>query len=139
MDDFLSDDQALMNTIKCINDNPNSKWFASMCIHSYDGINYYRNHTPLWNDRMGYGVNTISSPSVITLKNDSDILLFNEDYIWLMDCEYYQRCYDKFGLFTTIPKITIINRITDNRLSATLSDHHKNNEINKLTKIYAES
>ena len=56
------------------------------------------------------GKNTISSPSVLTIKNEKP-LLFDEKLIWLMDVDYYKRCYNKFGNPKIINNINVVNRI----------------------------
>ena len=38
--------------------------------HSQDGVNFYRPFYPNYNDQIHLGKNTISSPSVLTIKND---------------------------------------------------------------------
>lgn len=116
-DDFLYNEYALENTHKSIINNSDKNWFASTCEHSNDGTSYYRLFKPVWNDKMIFGVNTISSPSVITIKNDSNKLLFDKNYIWLMDCDYYQRYFNKYGPPVFIDDITVVNRTWTNQLT----------------------
>jgi len=127
-DDFLYDYDSLKNTNDTISKNPNSNWFVSKCQHSNDGIVFYRENTPSWNDGMLFGNNTISSPSVLTIKNDDSKILFDKEYTWLMDCDYYQRCYNKFGLPTIIPFVTIVNRTWENQLTNKISTERKEYE-----------
>jgi len=133
-DDFLYNDQSLENTHKVIIENSDKKWFASSCEHSNDGNTFYRPLYPKWDDRMLYGFNSISSPSVITIKNDSTRLFFDKDYIWLMDCDYYQRYFNKFGLPTIIPDITVVNRTWGDQLTNTIPDSVKKNEHYQILK-----
>jgi hypothetical protein len=133
-DDFLYDEFALENTHKIITENPDKKWFASYCEHSNDGVSFYRPFYAKWNDRMLYGVNTISSPSVITIKNDESRLFFDKNYIWLMDCDYYQRYFNKFGLPIIIPHITVVNRTWGSQLTNTIPNDVKENEHYQILK-----
>ena len=137
-DDFLFDDESLMNTYNSIVSNSESKWFISKCQHSNDGVTFYRENMPSWNDRMLFGNNTISSPSVLTIKNDDSKLFFDNDYIWLMDCDYYQRCYNIFGLPIIINHVTVVNRTWSNQLTNKISmdvKRYEHLEILKKHKI----
>jgi len=133
-DDFLFDENSLMVTHDSIKSNLDSKWFVSSCQHSHDGYSFYREFIPQWNDKMIYGNNTISSPSVLTIKNDENKLLFDKDYIWLMDCDYYQRCYNLFGAPTIINRVTVVNRTWPNQLTNELSFEIKNKEHYQILK-----
>ena len=127
-DDFLFDNESLMNTYNSIVSNNESKWFVSKCQHSNDGETFYRENIPSWNDRMLFGNNTISSPSVLTIKNDDSKLFFDNNYIWLMDCDYYQSCYNIFGLPIIINYVTVVNRTWSNQLTNKISEYVKSNE-----------
>jgi hypothetical protein len=135
-DDFLYNDHSLENTYKTINENLEKKWFVSCSEHSKDGFTFYRPFYPKWSDKMIYGDNSISSPSVIVIKNEDSKLLFDKNYIWLMDCDYYQRYFNKFGLPTIIPFITVVNRTWDNQLTNTISNDVKQNEHYQILKKY---
>jgi len=135
-DDFLYDVDSLKNTHDHILQNIDRKWFVSKCQHSNDGTTFYRENTPYWNDKMIFGNNTISSPSVLTIKNDDDKLFFDKDYIWLMDCDYYQRCFNKFNLPSIIPFVTIVNRTWKNQLTNKISSEIKNNEHIHILRKY---
>ena len=137
-DDFLFDNESLMNTYNSIVSNSESKWFISKCQHSNDGVTFYRENMPSWNDRMLFGNNTISSPSVLTIKNDGSKLFFDNDYIWLMDCDYYQRCYNNFGLPIIINHVTVVNRTWSTQLTNKISmsiKQYEHLEILKKHKI----
>ena len=133
-DDFLYNELSLENTHKVIIENSDKKWFASSCEHSNDGVSFYKPLYPKWDNRMLYGFNSISSPSVITIKNDNSRLFFDKDYIWLMDCDYYQRYFNKFGLPTIIPDITVVNRTWGEQLTNTITNDVKNNEHYQILK-----
>jgi glycosyltransferase involved in cell wall biosynthesis len=127
-DDFLYNDSSIDNTVKYINNNPGCKWLVSTSEHSNDGYNFYRTLRPRWNDDMWKGHNSISSPSVTTIKNDDEKLLFDEKLIWLMDCDYYQRYYNKYGMPIIIDDITVVNRTWQNQLTNLMSDWEKSQE-----------
>ncbi len=131
MDDYLYDKDALQSTVEAFRGN----WLVSACEHSKDGINCNRPMLPYYNHSIHTGNNTISSPSVLTIKNEGK-LLFNEGLIWLMDCEYYKRCYEKFGLPTILNKITVVNRISQYQTTSTLMEEVKMAEVRLMTEKY---
>lgn len=92
-------------------------WLVSGCNHTKDGLNFEREMTPSWNDNLVFGVNTISSPSVLAFRN-RNIELFDEKLIMLMDVEYYYRLYNKFGLPKFLNDILISNRCHNKQISA---------------------
>ena len=117
-DDFLFSE----NSLKQIADNfdfNKDKWLITGCIHSEDGTTLFKPFFPKYNRFIHLGNNTISSPSVLTIKNDSPIL-FDEKLIWLMDCDYYKKCFIKFGDPKIITEINIVNRIGSHQVSNTL-------------------
>ena len=91
---------------------------------------------PKYNDSIHTGYNTISCPSVLTVKNDIETLSFDEEYNWLSDCEYYRRCYDKFGLPTVLPNVCTVNRDAEVRTTNMMSDQQKHEEVLKMMQKY---
>ncbi len=124
-DDFLYS----RNSLQEIADNFNltkDNWLITACEHTTDGNSFIRPFYPRYNNLIKFGKNTISSPSVLTIKNKNP-LLFNEHLIWLMDCEYYARYYKKFGPPKILNKINVVNRIGSHQVSNTM--------VGKITKI----
>lgn len=117
-DDFLFDYLSLENIKSKIDDD--TYWLASACEHTNDGFDLYRPFYPKWNDDIDIGNNTISSPSVICIRNENP-LYFDEDFIWLMDVEYYKRMYDSYGEPTYIHNITVVNRTWNGSISSQIS------------------
>lgn len=118
-DDFLFDEHALQHTVDNF-DLEKDHWLVSACEHSRDGKTFTRAFYPKYNPKIHLGKNTISSPSVLTIKNDSP-LLFDENLIWLMDCDYYRRCYDAFGAPKILNTITVVNRIGEHQVTKLLA------------------
>ncbi len=108
-DDFLYDNKSLEETVKHF-DMEKDHWLVTACEHSKDGVTFFRPFYPKYNKNIHLGNNTISSPSVLTIKNDNPIL-FDVKLKWLMDCDYYKRCYDAFGEPKIVNTITAVNRI----------------------------
>ena len=135
-DDFLFGNNALENLKKHIDKNPNIIWIATACEHTQNGKDMYRPFYPSWNNKIHTGINTISSPSVITIKNTEEKFYFDEDLIWLMDVEYYKRMYDSYGEPSYLNTINVVNRTWSKSVSNNLSEERKNEEVIRLLKIY---
>jgi hypothetical protein len=93
---------------------------------------------PRYHDKIYLGQNTISCPTVMTIKNDNDMLLFDESLLWLVDVEYYKRCYDKFGLPTIINEIGAVNREQPNRVTNSMTKEIIDEETNRLANQYGK-
>jgi len=135
-DDFLFDEFSLQKTVDKIKESNLPAWMVSSCQHSEDGNNMIKSFYPEYNRRIHLGFNTISSPSVLTIKNDPSKIYFNENFKWLMDCVYYKDCFMKFGKPVIIEDITIVNRLWGNQLTNQLSNFVKEIEVLEASKIY---
>lgn len=136
-DDFLFDNNSLNEIKNFIDNNPDSKWIASSFCHTDDGKNFYRRIIPKWPEDypIWTGNNTIGCPSVITIKND-DVILFDENLNWLMDCDYYQKMFIKKGKPKILPIDTMVNRVVEDRLTNTISDSIKEKEYYMMFERY---
>ncbi len=115
-DDFLYDEHSLEQIASGF-DMSADNWMVTASEHSIDGEHFYRPFYPKYNNKIHIGENTISSPSTLTVKNDAP-LLFDENLIWLMDCDYYKRCYDAFGEPKILNSITVVNRVGPHQMSS---------------------
>jgi hypothetical protein len=135
-DDYLYDDLSLIKIKNYIDSNPDTNWLVTEFWHTNDGIQLYRKLTPSWPTMpIWAGNNSLGCPSVLTIKNDN-LILFNEDLNWLMDCEYYQRMYNLYGQPNILTESTMVNREVSDRLSNTISNEVRVSEFNKLKDIY---
>lgn len=119
MDDYLTHE----NSLQLINDNFAGRWLVTGCKHDPVG----EDHLPSWNDNMKIGVNTIGSPSVLTIKNE-DPFLFDESMTWLLDCDLYQRYYDKYGLPTILNDLNVTIGVGEHQATNRMGDQIKTNE-----------
>jgi len=130
-DDFLYDENSLSNQLKSFKGN----WLVTSCCH-YNGVDIYKPFTPKYHNKIQYGQNTISSPSVLMFRN-KDIIEFDENLFWLMDVDYYKRLYEKFGLPDICTYITVVNREHENQVSNTLATEEiKQKELNYVIQKY---
>ncbi len=114
--------------------NNDCGWLVSGCNHTTDGKTFSREMVPSWNDKILEGVNTISSPSVLSFKNNN-ILYFDEKLVMLMDCEYYHQLFLQYGKPFVLPNILISNRTHKHQISSTYSGN-LNDEIKYVKDKY---
>lgn len=115
-DDYLYDERALELIVKEF-ENDECMWLVCGCNHTHDdGLNHTNPMTPYWNDEIKRGVNTISSPSVLSFRNNNPCL-FDENLTMLMDCDMYQQLYVRYGLPTILPDCLVTNRIHQHQIS----------------------
>jgi hypothetical protein len=72
-----------------------------------DNLNYMC--LPTYNDNILCGYNTIGDPSCLTFKNEN-IIYFDVNLTWFVDCEYYYRLYKLFGnpyILSNTPNVVI--------------------------------
>lgn len=131
-DDFLMDSSSLEIISNNFTDNDN--WLVTGCCHLINGV-LDKPFYPQWNDKIHLGNNTISSPSVLTIRNKNK-LYFDDTLIWMMDVDLYKRYYLAYGLPKIINNINVVNRIWENQLSNTISINRKNEELQKMVKKY---
>jgi hypothetical protein len=117
-DDFLYHEKSLEEIVNAF-DMSKDSWLVTACTHSKDGVHFFNPFYPTYNDKIYLGKNTISSPSVLTIKNDHP-LLFDEKLLWLMDCDYYERCYRAFGAPHIVNTINVVNRVGDHQVTNTM-------------------
>jgi glycosyltransferase involved in cell wall biosynthesis len=132
-DDFLHNEYSIELIVNFFDEN--DKWLITSCLHTNDGINMFNEHHPKWNDKIHLGINTISSPSVLSIKNDVKER-FDDDLIWLMDCDMYKKLYDSYGPPKILPSVNVVNRLWGNRLSDTIPQSIKDNELIKMKLKY---
>lgn len=134
-DDFLWDENSLLDIKNEFEKNPDKKWLISSSEHTKDGKTFYRKFVPNCNvESLSKGVNTVSSPSVISFLND-DIIFFDENLIWLMDCDYYIRMYKKFGAPIILESVNVVNRVWEKQYNNIIPQQRKNEEMNYMNEI----
>jgi hypothetical protein len=115
LDDYLYGDTALEDVARNF-DLTKDYWMVSACTCSTDGINTFGNMQPKYHEKIYLGKNSISCPSVLTLRNNN-VLTFDKNLVWLMDCDYYKRCRNAFGLPKILGTINIVNRVGPHQTS----------------------
>lgn len=123
MDDYLTHE----NSLQMISDAFEGEWLVTGCAHN-PGTH---THLPVYNERIHEGINTIGSPSVLTLRND-DPLLFDETLTWMLDCDLYKRLYEKHGPPTILNDINVTIGIHEGQTTFILDEETKQREHDYL-------
>lgn len=109
LDDFLIDRSSLEKVSEVFDDEDVS-WVVTGTIHTRDGSNFFRPHIPYFHDEIHFGINTISSPSVVTLRRQC-WQPFDEALFWLMDVDFYKRMSIVWGRPQVLREILIATGI----------------------------
>tara|TARA_B100001989_G_C24389347_1_gene388446 strand:- start:33 stop:656 length:624 start_codon:yes stop_codon:yes gene_type:complete len=111
-------------------------WVVTGFAHTLDnGRTHYNPKLPVYNDRLLEGVNTLSSPSILAVRNGIGEY-FDEDLVMLMDCDMYYRLYKYHGEPIVLKDIHISNREHKNQTQRTY-DHLLPEEIEYLKKKHS--
>ena len=142
-DDFFYDDEALEKIVNEF-DNSDKMWLVNGCNHTQnDGHSFYWEMYPTWNDKLLKGVNTISSPSVVSAKAEVfKSIKFDENLVMMMDCDFYVNCDTKFGKPIFLNDVLISNRVHPNQISQQYQQssyqEKMSNELNYCKEKYAK-
>jgi len=132
-DDFFYDTGALKSIYDELFENEDTQWLVCGCNHtSNDGHTFYRDMMPQWNENILKGVNTISSPSVVAIKNGTKIK-FDEKLVMMMDCDFYYAMDRKYGQPIYLFENLVTNRVHKQQISYQFNENKKGRNM-KLKK-----
>ena len=136
-DDYLYNEHSLAD-IAAHFDLQKTTWLATPCIHSSESGSFFKPFYPRFNTKLVLGKNTIGAPSVIAIKNQNP-LMFDENLHWLLDCDYYERYFEAFGIPTITKEIGVVIRTGDHQLTNTVATRElrKKEYFYILKKYYA--
>ena len=136
-DDFFYDTEAL-EKIQIEFEDSSKMWLVNGCNHTKDdGYNFYWEMFPKWNDKMIEGVNSISSPSVLSMRKECfEKVRFDEKLVMMMDCDYYYNLKTNFGDPIYFEDVLVSNRVHENQISSTY-DKNIQDEIDYCLDKYA--
>lgn len=134
-DEFLYDNNSIENIKNIFTEKDDIYWLASGCVYGLDEYNIRGSMYPKYSEDIIMGINTIGSPSMLTIRN-TDLEYFDENLLWVMDCEYYKRMFDKFGEPFLLNKHQIFVAQHKDQVTSMLSQEIKNIEEDFLIKKY---
>lgn len=126
-DDFLCDSKALAKHAKAFAD-PGTQWLLCGSGVTQDGKTLERAMIPRMNPNLYLGRNTVSSPSVLSVRAGAG-LAFDETLIWLMDVDFYRRCADMLGPPCILEATLVANRLHGGQVSARVSPALRRREL----------
>lgn len=135
-DDFFCEDDCLETINKKI-ESENSKWgvCASKDVNA-DSNDREERRIPYYYDEILSGINSIGEPSVSFFINDG--IFFDENLIWINDCEIYYRLFHTYGPPSIIAdKYYVAIRRWDGSVSSTITGVINEREISYCKKKYA--
>ncbi|MEM6587118.1 MAG: glycosyltransferase [Pseudomonadota bacterium] len=113
-DDFMNGSEALAQIAAVFQ---NADWCLTGSAHTHDGTRLIRPMVPRYHDRIHFGKNTVSSPSVLAFQREG-APRFDENLVWLMDVDFYKQCADKWGAPAILPEPVVVNRLHPGQVSA---------------------
>lgn len=120
-DDFFYDDEALEKIYYTLSDS-DKHWLLNGTNHTSDhGYSFYWDLYPRYNENLLNGVNTISSPSVVSFKKSAR-QNFDENLVYLMDTDYYHTMYALYGDPIYYDDILVTNRVHSDSISSNIVD-----------------
>lgn len=132
-DDYLYSDHAIETIVK--NFSPETQWLVSSYLHTSDHRKLFKVKHPYYNRRI-YLKNTIGTHSALTIRNHLDVF-FDNELIWFMDCEFYKKLFDRYGLPKVVREITMVQFIWPGQVTNTLADkERRQKEFDYLKKVY---
>jgi hypothetical protein len=132
-DDFLID----INCLYYISQIPETDKWGGIGFTHFNEVGKHVGNTllPLYNFNIKNGVNTFGSPSVCFFRKEENY--FNNELVWLMDCEFYEKMYRKYGPPRLINTIGVGVRLWGDSYSYHISDEIKNKENQIVRGLYA--
>jgi glycosyltransferase involved in cell wall biosynthesis len=107
-DDFFVDADALVKIVKQFDSG--AKWVINGFTHSHDKKQFFNTRIPFYGDHVLLGENTVGNPSNVSIINDEDKIYMDESILYVVDCEYYYRVKQKYGLPSIIQDILVCAR-----------------------------
>jgi glycosyltransferase involved in cell wall biosynthesis len=134
-DDYLLNEDSLQIIYDHFDNNTN--WLFTEYIHTRDRKQFYRWHIPFMSEHIEL-INTLGTPSGLTIRNNSNNPKFDENLKYYYDCVFYKEMFDIYGQPKIVPFITMVNFIWSNSITSNLSSEEYNQEINYVRRKYAK-
>jgi len=134
-DDYLMDQKSL-ESVNSIFSDPAINWAACGCYSGWSSSDY-NTLIPRYEDSsISKGINTIGSPSVISIRN-KEVQYFDEGLSWVVDLDYYKKMNSVFGNPAIIAEYSVFVQRHPNQITNTLPNEIKIQEEMELKRRYA--
>jgi hypothetical protein len=135
-DDFLNGTDALRQIHQAMADG--GKWLLCGSCVTRDGTILERPMVPRLTEKLQFGKNTVSSPSVLAMHRDC-AEQFDETLTWLMDVDLYKRLWDSYRDPVVLPDPLVVNRLHESQVSASISKALRHKELRYIRAKFADS
>lgn len=134
MDDYFAHPDALKEIVEAFEAYPDSWWVAAACIHDDEHLGkVWSEHVPAWNDKLYQGYNTIGGFATVSLRN-KDVPLIDEELDWIVDCDWYWRIHQQYGLPRIIENVNVVIGVGPHQTTNQLSVEQKHREVQSMKK-----
>lgn len=133
-DDFLNGNSALGAIYHAFEEG--DKWLLTGSCVSSDGFHLKRPMVPKITEKLHFGKNTVSSPSVLAMHRGCE-MKFDETLIWLMDVDLYKRLWDQHGAPVILDNPLVVNRIHGGQVSASITKALRHRELRYMRSKFA--
>jgi glycosyltransferase involved in cell wall biosynthesis len=138
-DDFLVEKDHLSSIIDVIQ-KKQPEIILSAAVHAINNLDFYNPMVPKPNQFFLFGKNTVSSPSVLTIKRDvAEGNAFDEYLLMLFDCDFYYRIFKKNLDIIILKNIRIANGIWSGQTQNHINRSQFTKEVRYLNRKYPES
>jgi len=134
-DDYFYEKTAIESIVNIFNENENINWLVTGCVYGGKNGVVRGSMFPYYTEDIILGNNKIGSPSVLTIKNENPIY-FNNDLLWMMDCDYYKKLYDRYGNPFILNSHQVFITQHEHQLTSLLSYERKNKERELIKNTY---
>jgi glycosyltransferase involved in cell wall biosynthesis len=134
-DDYLMDPKSL-ESVNSIFLDPRVNWAACGCYSGWNKMEYNKLIPSYDDSSISRGINTIGSPSVISIRNKTP-QYFDENLTWVVDLDYYKKMNLVFGSPAIIEEYSVFIQRHPNQITNTLSENIKHSEELELRRRYA--
>ena len=132
-DDFLYNQYSLERIYDFLDEK--TVWMASSYMHSYDRKTFFKYQNPSMNEHICV-VNTIGTPSCITIRNVKDIPEFDKELFYAYDCAWYHELWKKYGNPKILQETTMINFLWNNSISSKITPEFIQKENEYILRKY---
>lgn len=137
-DDFFCNSKTVENIVTAFNDNPESKWGSIRFKHTREEndspTTFHNELLPIYNEQTIQGDNKMGPPSAMFFKR-FDGEAFDEEIIWINDCEFAYRMFNQFGNPLIIDEIGVCIRVWSSQVTNTMA----NNDLQEKEYAYLEN
>jgi glycosyltransferase involved in cell wall biosynthesis len=136
-DDLMMGGQALQRIVDAF-DDPKVGWVLCGSAVTRDGVSVENPMVPRLTPKLHYGKNTVSSPSVLGMRN-TQAHWFDEGLQWLMDVAFYKELWLALGDPVIVAETLVLNRLHADQVSARITPELRRRELAYVRETFRHS